>query len=197
MSNGRFLLIGTIVTAIALFAWQSLSNTVIPWHAATMREFANNDGVVQAIRASAPENGVYFSRQGILASVAMTPDLIDKTTLIGQMLGKQLIINLLVAFLMALVVLRLRPTSTVRAGTALAIAGLAGSALIELSNWNWYGFAASWSIVNVIDNTIQWFIAGFVLALLMRRLTPAALSGAVSVPASAGMGASERPVSTR
>src|SRR5687768_16305658 len=33
--NGRFLLMGTVVTAIALFAWQSISNAVIPWHMAT------------------------------------------------------------------------------------------------------------------------------------------------------------------
>jgi hypothetical protein len=195
--NSRFLLIGTVVTAIALFAWQTISNAVLPWHMATMREFANNDAMVEAIRANAPENGVYVSNQGILAAVALTPNLIDKTTLIGQMLGKQFVINLVVAFLLALVALRLRPTTVMGTATALAIAGLAGSALIELSNWNWYGFSASWSIVNLVDHTIQWFIAGLVLAALMRRLAPAAAVGGVYAPAGAAIGGSERPMSKR
>jgi hypothetical protein len=190
--NGRFLLVGTLVTAIALFAWQSISNTIIPWHMATMREFANNDAVVQAVRANAPENGVYFSPQGILASVKLTPNVIDRTALIGQMLGTQFVIDLAVAFLLALVALRLRPTTTVGTATALGTAGLAGSMLIELSNWNWYGFSLSWTTVNVVDHTIQWFLAGLVLAALMRRLAPAATASGVNVPAGAGIGQGER-----
>jgi hypothetical protein len=153
--HGRFLLVGTVVTAITLFAWQSISNTVIPWHEATMREFANNDAVVQAVRANAPENGVYVSSQGIVASVALTPNLIDRTTLVGQMLGTQFVIDLVVAFLLALVALRLRPTTMLGTATGLGIAGLAGSMLIEASNWNWYGFSVPWTAVNVIDHTIQ------------------------------------------
>jgi hypothetical protein len=194
--NGRFLLVGTLVTAITLFAWQSISNTVIPWHEATMREFANNDAVVQAVRANAPESGVYFSPQGILASVALTPNLADRTALIGQMLGTQFVINLVVALLLALVALRLRSATMLGTATALGTAGLAGSLLIEASNWNWYGFSLPWTAVNVIDHTIQWFLAGLVLAALMRRLAPEAVSG-VSIPTGAGMGQGERPVSKR
>ena len=194
--NGRFLLVGTLVTAITLFAWQSISNTVIPWHEATMREFANNDAVVQAVRANAPEGGVYFSPQGILASVALTPNLADRTALIGQMLGTQFVINLVVALLLALVALRLRSATMLGTATVLGTTGLAGSMLIEASNWNWYGFSLPWTAVNVIDHTIQWFLAGLVLAALMRRLAPGAVSG-VSIPAGAGMGQGERSVSKR
>jgi hypothetical protein len=194
--NGRFLLIGTVVTAITLFAWQSISNTVIPWHQATMREFANNDAVVQTVRANAPERGVYFSPQGILASVALTPNLADRTALIGKMLGTQFVIDLVVALLLALVALRLRPTTMLGTATALGTAGLAASMLIEASNWNWYGFSLPWTAVNVVDHAIQWFLAGLVLAALMRRLAPVAVTG-VSIPAGAGMGQGERSVSKR
>ena len=195
--NARFLLVGTIVVALTLFAWQSLSNTVIPWHMATMREFSNNDALVHAVRASAPQNGVYYSHQGIIAAVAFTPDLADKRNLIGQMLGKQFIINLVTALLLAVVALRLRPTSVLGAGTALATAGLAGSILIEASNWNWYGFALPWSAVHVVDHTIQWFLAGVVLAALMRRFAPAHASAGgagMNVPAGAGLGQVDRTV---
>jgi hypothetical protein len=110
------------------------------------------------------------------------------------MLGKQFIINLAVSFLLALVALRLRPTTMLGTATTLAMAGLAGSLLIEVSNWNWYGFSASWSTVNVIDHTIQWFLAGLVLAALIRRLAPAAAVSGVSVPSGAGIGQRERVV---
>ena len=171
--NNRFLVVGALATAIVIMVWQTLSNTVIPWHMMTMREFANNDAVVQTIRASAPENGVYFSNQGILASVAMTPELTDKRSLLGYMLAKQFVINVMVGLLLGMFVLRLRPTTAIGTATAVAIAGLAAGVLTELSNWTWYGFSLSWSLVNLADHAIQFFLAGLVLAALMKRFAPA------------------------
>ena len=92
--NGRFLLTGTAAAALTLFAWQTVSNTAIPWHNATMRAFQNNDAAVRAIRAQTPENGVYFAPQGVLAAVSFTPDLADKTRAMGVMLVRQLLIDL-------------------------------------------------------------------------------------------------------
>jgi hypothetical protein len=121
----------------------------------------------------------------------MTPDLIDKTALLVPMLGKQFVINLVVAFLLALLAVRLRPATAIGTATGLATAGLAAGVLTELSNWNWYGFALPWSVVNVVDHTIQFLLAGLVLAALMKRYAPAA-AGGVNVPAGAGIGQGDR-----
>ena len=167
--NGRFLLTGTAAAALTLFAWQTVSNTAIPWHTATMRAFQNNDAAVRAIRAQAPENGVYFSPQGVLAAVAFTPDLADKTRAMGGMLGRQLLIDLGAAFVLSLVVLRLAASSPLGVAVTLGLAGLATAGISQLSDWNWYGFAPSYAIVNTVDLTINLFLAGLVLGALKRR----------------------------
>lgn len=172
--NGRFLVIGTIVGALVLFVWQTLSNAALPWHEMTMREFGNNDAVVQTIRAAAPSNGMYWSKQGILAAVSMTPDLADRTSMAAMtpMLVRQAAIDLVMALLLALVLLRI----PVRAGLApaftLGLAGLAAGIVAQGSDWNWYGFGVGYAIVNVVDLTIQFFLAGLVLSMLVRRLAP-------------------------
>jgi hypothetical protein len=185
--NGRFLLVGTLVAAVTLFAWQTVSNVALPWHEQTMQAFGGGDSVVKAIRAAAPVNGVYWSPQGVLAAVSMTPDLADKSTgaFMGRMMGRQLVIDLLMGYLLCLLFTRLPAASALHTGRTFAIAGLAAGLVLEFSNWNWYGFAANFALVNMIDLTLQFFLGGVALALLSRRIgvTPEA---AVSVPSGAG-----------
>jgi hypothetical protein len=40
-----------------------------------------------------------------------------------------------------------------------------------MSDWNWYGFSASYAIVNEIDLTIQFALAGIVIAWLYKHET--------------------------
>jgi hypothetical protein len=187
--NGRFLLVGTLVAAITIFAWQTVSNVALPWHQQSMQAFGNNEAVVKAIRAAAPANGVYWSPQGVLAAVSMTPDLADKTsaTFMGRMMGRQLVIDLLMAYLLTFLFTRLPAAGAVHTGRTFAIAGLAAGLVVEFSSWNWYGFAPKFALVNAIDLTIQFFLAGAVLAALGRRLRVVPAPG-VSVPAGAGYG---------
>ena len=51
----------------------------------------------------------------------------------------------------------------------LGLAALAAGILKELSDWDWYGFSATYTIVNVIDLTIQFAIAGIVIAWIYKR----------------------------
>lgn len=173
--NTRFLVVGTLAAALTLYVWQVVSNVALPWHEATMYmwEGPTNDAVVQAVRAAAPENGVYFSGQGILAAVSMRPDLADKTQMMGPMMAKQIGIDLVVALLLALVVLRTGTTTPARTAATLGLAGLAAGLVTELSNWNWYGYDLAFSLVNVAELAVAWFLAGLTLALVHRKLSTA------------------------
>ncbi len=164
----RFLLIGTVVGTVVLYAWQTASNVAIPWHAATMRAFANNGAAVQAIHGAAPENGVYFAPEGALVVVAFTPDLADKSKAMGPMLVNQAGIDLVVVFLLALVVLGL-PSGAVSTALTLGLVGGAASVVTQLSDWNWYGFAAPYALVNVADLVIGFALAGLVLGAIAQR----------------------------
>jgi hypothetical protein len=38
-----------------------------------------------------------------------------------------------------------------------------------MSDWNWYGFSASYAMVNEIDLAIQFALAGIVIAWIFKR----------------------------
>ena len=169
--RGKFLLYGTLAAGITLFVWQTISNVAIPWHKATVTEFKENAAVVQAIHAAAPVNGVYFSNQGILAAVSFTPDMADKTKVsMTPNLVKQLGIDLVAALLLCVFVGRFGVGRKRDTALTLALGGIAAGIVLELSDWNWYGFSAGYASVNVIDLTIQFALAGIVIAWLYKRL---------------------------
>jgi len=167
--RGKYLVLGTLGAGVTLFAWQTISNVALPFHEATMKPFADSAAVVQAIRASAPENGVYFSSQGVLAAVSFTPDLADKTKAMGPMMAKQFVLDLVVALLLCLLVARIGVGRKRDTAITLGLAGLAAAMTKELSDWNWYGFAADYAIVNTIDLAISFALAGVVIAWIYRR----------------------------
>jgi hypothetical protein len=167
--RGKFLLYGTLAAGITLFVWQTISNVAIPWHKATMTEF-KDPAVVQAIHAAAPVNGVYYSNQGILAAVSFTPDMADKTKIsMTPNLVKQLAIDLVAALLLCVLVARIGVGRKRDTALTLALGGVAAGIILELSDWNWYGFSASYASVNVIDLTIQFALAGVVIAWVYKR----------------------------
>jgi hypothetical protein len=46
----------------------------------------------------------------------------------------------------------------------LAVVGLASSVIVDLPNWNWWGFSGAYTAVNLVDFTLMWLFAGFVIA---------------------------------
>jgi hypothetical protein len=191
-----------LVSTIVIFAWQTISNAALPWHMMTMREFANNDSLVRNIRAAAPTNGMYYSNQGVLAAVAMTPDFADKTksVSIAPMLTRQIAIDVVMAVALLVVVLRIPATGSIRSAITVATAGLAAAVALELSDWNWYGFGAGYVIVNVIDATIQCFLGGYAIAAFLKRFGGRVVTEErVGVPAGHGYNvpSSGQPTGTR
>jgi hypothetical protein len=186
----RFLLLGTIVGALTLFCWQSLSNTVIPWHMATVRMLENDSAAVQAVRAAMPQNGVWLSTRGVVAAVALRPDLGDKSAEMGGMLARQLLLDLAVAFVLCLLVLRLPAVSATAMAANLGLAALAFSGILAISDSIWYGFTFPYAAVNVIDMTVNGLLAGLALGAMRNRMARNATAG-VRAPETAGMGMGE------
>jgi general stress protein CsbA len=107
----------------------------------------------------------------------------DKTKAMGGNLVKQAVIDLVVALLLCILVARIGVGRKRDTALTLALAALAAGILKELSDWNWYGFSASYAAVNLIDLAIQFSLAGIVIAWLYKREmrgVPVA-SGAASV----------------
>lgn len=177
----RYLLVGTIATAVALFVWQSVSNTVIPWHSAPMHPMTAAQ--VQAVHGAVPEKGLYGANEGILVVMNAAPDMRDLTKAMGAPLARQIVIDLFVALVLAFAVLRLPRTRALATGGTLALVALAISGFLELSNWNWYGYPFAFELSNVADATVQAFLAGWILAWAHGRFTAAASPAAEPVAA--------------
>ena len=179
----RYLVVGTIAATVTLFVWQAISNAALPWHAAAMREMPA--ATVQALHGALPGNGLYFAKQGMLAVVHTTPDLADRTQQMGIPLARQVVIDVLAALVLAFAVLRLPRAGALTTGGTVALAALAVSGILALSDWNWYGFPLAYALANVVDLTIQGFIAGFIFGWVLRRFapTPEQATARVGVPA--------------
>jgi hypothetical protein len=163
---------------------------------ATMTEFANDSAAAHAIRAAAPQNGVYFSKYGVLAAVRITPTFTDLTagTAIGPMLGKQLALDVIGAIVLVLLLQRIPAEGALRTGVTFALAAFAVSLVAELADSIWYGFAASYSIVNVVDQTICFFLVGAALAAVRKRMEPVLRTEERPVKAQGGIGTADKPV---
>lgn len=172
--SGRYLVVTVLVGAIALFAWQSISNVFLPWHEATMTmlDERRSEPLARAVRDVAPENGVYYSGRGIFLAADMQPDMADQSAAMGDELATQFVLDLVVALLIAVLAWRLlqwAPWSALQTGTFFALAGLTVELLNQLADWNWYGFGLPYALVNVADNAIQWFLIGAIAAWFARK----------------------------
>ena len=166
----KFLLLGPLVAAITIFVWGAFSHLALPWHITTLKEFQNNQTVLDAGRANTSGNGIYFSPEGIFAVVALLPDLSDKTQDIGGNMAVQFVTDLIVALLLAIVLLSVRSTTVLGRATVTARVGLAAGIAIHVAHWNWYGFSPAYTMVNLLDVAIGWFLAGLVLGALMKKM---------------------------
>jgi len=168
----RLLVIGTLAGTVVLFAWQSISHGVIKLPEMGLREFpkdSTSTATAQAIRALAPQNGVYFSAYGVFGAVHISADYADKRKQFGSMMGKQLALDLAVVFLLTLLVDRLRGESIVRTAGAYSVLALAWAGLIHVGNEIWWSFPTAWTLGNVADQAIAFFLVGATVAWLQRR----------------------------
>jgi hypothetical protein len=170
--NIKLVVVGTLAGALTLFAWETISNAALPWHTATMRTFPDSNAAVQALRAQAPENGLYIDMRGVVAAVSFTPDMADKSAQLGAMLGKQLVLDVIVALVFLLAMERLPRLTTAGYAAAFAVAAFAISLSTFVSNWNWWGYPGAWTAVQVVDRTIGFTLMGVVLGWLLNKWSP-------------------------
>jgi lipoprotein signal peptidase len=189
----KALVLGTILGGLVAFVWSSVSWEVIGWHEKTMVKFQNEDEVSAVIASHAPVDGTYLLPAGP-STDGMTPDQ-KKATQAATMekmqkgpivfatvrrggfgsFSRGLIIQLLslmaAAFLLTWLLLQTSGLSYARSVAFLAIVGLSASVIVDLPNWNWWGFSGAYTAVNLADSTITWLLAGLVIAKVAKPKT--------------------------
>jgi len=182
----KSLILGTIFGGLVAFVWSSISWELIGWHEKTMVAFQNEDEVSAVIASHASQDGTYLLPSGP-PTAGMTAEQ-KKSALAATMqkmqagpimvaavrrggfgsYGRGLIIQLLslmaAAFLLTWLLLQTTGLSYARKVAFLAIAGLAASVIVDLPNWNWWGFSGAYTAVNLADSMLTWLVAGLVIA---------------------------------
>jgi hypothetical protein len=167
----RLLVIGTLAGALVLFAWQATSHELFHLPERGFRAFPNDrsGSPAHVIRALAPDNGMYYSARGIFAAVDISPSYTDKTSRFASMLSKQFALNVAVAFALVLVVERIGEESMLGTAGTYALLALTLQGMIDVSNAIWYNFSWTWTLANMLDQVIAFFLVGLTIAALRRR----------------------------
>ena len=191
----KSLILGTILGGLMGFVWSSISWELIGWHEKTMVAFHNEDEVSAVIASHAGQDGTYIL-PSMPPTVGLTPE--QKKNVIAAVMQKMqagpimvaavrrggfgsysrgLIIQLLslmaAAFLLTWLLLQTTGLSYARRVAFLAVVGLAASVIVDLPNWNWWGFSGPYTAVNLADSTLTWLFAGLVIAKVAKPAQPA------------------------
>ena len=186
----KSLILGTILGGLAAFVWSSISWELIGWHEKTLVAFHNEDEVSAVIASHAGQDGT-FILPSMPSTAGMTPeqkkaalDAVMQKMQAGPIMvaavrrggfgsyGRGLSIQLLslmaAAFLLTWLLLQTTGLSYARRVAFLAVIGLAASVIVDLPNWNWWGFSGAYPVVNVADSMLTWLVAGLVISKVVK-----------------------------
>ena len=189
----KSLVLGTILGGLVAFVWSSISWELIGWHEKTLVRFQNEDEVSAVIASHAPVDGTYLLPAGP-STDGMAPDqkkAVQAATMEKMQKGpimfatvrrggfgsftRGMIVQLLslmaAACLLTWLLQQTSGLSYARSVAFLAIGGLSASVIIDLPNWNWWGFSGAYTAVSLVDSMITWLIAGLVIAKVARPKT--------------------------
>ena len=183
------ILIAALAGGAAAFVWGAISWMALPWHHATYAPFTDEAAVARVLEAHAPVTGVYgmpaggdcrglspeqkaAKRAAMMERMKTGPLVLAVVvrrgmTGMGAYLARGFVINVLVSGVLAWVLARALVFGLVERALFVSIAAFAGTAAVRLNEWNWHGFTTRYTVVNVLDSLIGWFLAGLAIAAVL------------------------------
>lgn len=176
-----------VAGGLIVFVWGMISWMLLPWHEKTLNGLLNESQVAGALATSAPQKGVYIlpcgrpkdrnltddeQRQimaraqqqmvhGPFAIIVMSPmGTGSMPLLMARGLAIQIAGAVLLTYLLTLAKLE-RFTSRI---VFASVFSLAAGVITSLPAWNWWGFPAGYTILEMMDLVVGWSLAGLVLA---------------------------------
>jgi hypothetical protein len=169
----KSLVLGTLLGGLTALVWSNISWELIGWHEKSLLTFQKDEEVAAVISSHTVEDGTYLMpfgmskeaqarmRTGPIVLAAVRRSGIGS---VGRLFGVQIAILFAAAFLLSWLVLQTSGLSYPRRVMFLAVVGLAASVIVDLPNWNWWGFSGAFTAVDVADNVLTCLFAGLVIA---------------------------------
>ena len=134
-----------------------------------IKQLADDQAAMAAVKAQAPGNGMYFGKHGVLLVISTRPDMADQTVNMGPMLVKEAIDDLVIAFVLVLLLVSVKPESTMGYASTAGLIGVLISLTSFVRYWIWYGFTPGFVAVDVINVIVGTFLAGLAIAMIMPK----------------------------
>lgn len=163
---------------IIIFLWGWVSWTVLPWHQSVANEFADEAAVAEAIAENASKSGVYYlpfrqedHKKGEAAAfVNALPSGYDVK--MSSLMVSQLIGNWIAALILFWLLSRTTGLDYWDRVGFITVIGVAVGFVSHYPYWNWFGFPAAYVAVVILDIAIAMFLAGLLMAKLVRGKSP-------------------------
>ena len=181
-------LLAILLGGLIAFVWSAMihMNPVTGEMGLSVMNEKTEDTVLAALKANLQQDGVYFypgmdmskkpTKEEEAAWVAKC-----KAGPIGLVLfhpnghepmeAKQLVIEFVadvVCALIAVIIIAGTGGGVLYRATIVAMLGLFAWVTLSISQWDWYGFPVRWIMLDVIDQVPGWFLAGLVMAKLVK-----------------------------
>ena len=171
--KAKFYLLAALLGALVLFVWGAIAHMALPFWDDVMHELPNEQAVVDALKSSGVSNGIYYGMQGMLLVTFFGHGMSDDTDM-GTYMVTEFISNVLVALVLAWLLMRANVQGTLNRGVYAGMIGLLGWLSINVSSWIWYHYPFAYISLEAVDNVIGAFLAGLVIAWLMKKTKVAA-----------------------
>jgi hypothetical protein len=180
------ILSGALAAGVVVFFWGAIAHMALPIGTMGIRQIPGEDKVVTAIKDTIREPGFYFIpgrdmskplskteeeaytakiNQGPFGVMVIHPEGSDNMS--PRQLLTELGSSVIAALIAALVLTQVRSGYLGRVLVVTSM-GLFGFTSVLVSYWNWYGFPTDFTIGAALDEIIGWFLAGLVLAAIIR-----------------------------
>jgi hypothetical protein len=182
----KSLVLGTIVGGLVAFLWSWVSWGVLPWHEKALLRFQDETEVSAMVTSHTTASGMYLlpgktPTEGMTGDQKKSAEAADMEKMqkqpimlaairrngfgsVAKGLVVQLLCQMAAAFLLTWLLLQTTGLSYARRVIFLAVAGLTASVIVDLPNWNWWGFSPAYTLVNLTDFTLTWLLAGLAIA---------------------------------
>jgi hypothetical protein len=179
-------ILGAIVAGIVVFFWGAIAHMALPIGTMGVKSLPGEEKTLAAMKESIQEPGFFIfpghdmskpmSQSDMEAYAAKIKDgpsgiLVFKPSGGEAMSPRQLLTELgssvVAAFIAGLILTQVKSGYI---GRVLIVTGLGlfGFVSVLISYWNWYGFPTDFTIGAALDEVIGWFLAGLVLAAIIR-----------------------------
>jgi len=162
-----------VVAGFIAFAWGNISWMALPFHGNSMKDFSQPKQVAEVLQANTPDSGIYVIKD-CEQSGAAAEDRIEKPFVFVAITKeglpfspKQIILYLTTQIIAALIIVHLLQNYS---GTyfqkVLFVTGtaFAGLWLSTISGHIWWNLPLDYTLLDLADGLIAWFLAGLFLA---------------------------------